>query len=410
LVDIVREADKLKRVNDKSSAKRTKIFFSNLDIDLCEKSNFDSNTISMLTPRFDGTHMYTVSSYAVSLAIQKKVEKVRIILTNEWSAYRPKSVIQPTVMQTRFIEFVSDILIYKGYSTSSIIKKMSFVSLAFSDEINQYLDAPVIVFKGYSSRFSCFLAEKSIYDSRPVVCATFSSKVLSNDYSDLILIRSEKTNHKQVEFSVPTCFYAKEKSKLNDKGIKVCSVYSGDRIYKGFLNFSEENWSDICRFLDSSSDNQWHFVGSNNVGQAISVLPKKALEYLGTQIFIEGRVDLFDFYKNMDVIVPMFNINGGGNGARIALNQGVVIMAVSDIGSDISNLIESRNRYKNFNSLINELLSFSEEPSRFQTYAKKIFRDSRESSDIENKGKVLLSTINRAIEVAQIRLENMQHS
>ncbi|WP_156500100.1 response regulator transcription factor [Ectothiorhodospira sp. BSL-9] len=331
----------------------------------------DYDSVTLISPVGHGTHFLTISSYLLCISLSQKINKINLIVTKEWDRFKSNPDISNKGMRDEFLSNIKQACEFYRIPVDFILGKVSFSVASQVCDISENLNHVVVKFKGANPLYSNFLMNKEIFCKRPVVTATFSSFVKSCSFSDIVLVRDKFLDSKQCRyFTTPTCMPAKRKLSNKDRINVLCSVYSGERIRESLNRLTPVEWRYFYEFI-RNNDLSIYFVGLDSVDKTKDVFPDYFKSLLGTMIFLNGKMDLTALYESVDVFFTLPNAFGGGNGARQAINQGVLVLAIDDENSDISKLVRDGAIYSSFEELLKAIQDLLVGRSKFDAFLEK---------------------------------------
>ena len=352
-------------------------------------------TIIASTPT-DST-LKTVFSVASALLTQDEIKTVRILFTAEWEwnywAHVP-SAPTPEKLKKNFSEE------YGSFLDPTRIETGLHINMGLNaTQVFDILGDIVVRMEGVAFFKTAYLYGKMIHKLFPVTTLTFSSHVTELRNTDILVTRSKsKKSEKHIHFLTPLPKFKIEKPTKKTRQFTVVTVYAQDRIKKGLLGMSDQNWAKIEELFQTVPESKWILAGASNINEAVAAIPAHIIDTYPERIHVLGYSDLNELYQNADVFLTFSKMFGGGGGAMMAVAQGVPVLVENDHLSDISNALPEELHCQNFADAIDKAIGWSTNTDAWHE-----FIDAQQSSllnrmDYEAKGSELLAILNDVFE------------
>lgn len=362
--------------------------------------------VSLISAVTDGPHVMLVNAYAAALLVQPVINKVHLIFTGEWEWSQWSKVNQDkTVVRLRdgFIKQASHFSVIRPL-ISELDARLSITLAPRSEDLSHLLGDVVIRFEGPAIFKTTHLYSKAIHQVRPVVTATFSSRITSGKNSDATLVRGQVSSGCQFRYVPPAAISMTPIPAMlreRDEYI-VATVYSQERIRIGLEKMSNKDWDAITRLFQSVPTAKWLLVGANDIQAARKTIPKHIEEKFHARIQILGHSSLDEVYSKAFAFLSFPGMFGGGGAAAIAIAYGVPVLVNSDPRSDISNAIDNSLHVAGFLDSCTKLREWVADPSSWLQFVAKQQNHFADRMDLVSKGQELLRILTVVLNKRQI--------
>lgn len=336
-----------------------------------KKPNFNSGTYSVILTRGlkEDTHSRWIISHILALAFSANTKKIYVLVSGEKMGVDSikNDLLEAEDVINKFAK--SQAGYFDGYK-----KKLEYRVL--NDKVKEEeLGDVVFRFEGTPS-FTHFLYLESIFRARHVVTFSFHSRVVPNQFSDLLFSRKcEVFNSKEIAYSSPSLKLKDDIDsslyEMDDNKNIIVTAYSQKRLLNLWRGFLDKDIEDIVLFLKENTKLKWVFAGAENSEEVNNVIKNKIADKdVLSRIIVEPFIDLEVLFNKTLCFFAFNGVFGGGGGAVLALRRGVPIVSICDNESDISNFISSDLQFKT----LERALSFIENGMIYRGEFKKLYK------------------------------------